>query len=68
MSRVGKELVITLTLTVKEPKEDRQGVEELYLRCTTDKVIDVIDIAGRGKFHIDRKIEFKRMPKKKDKK
>ena len=67
MSSRPKELVITLTLTVNEPKEDRQGVEELYLRCATDKVIDVLDIAGRGKFHIERKIEFKRVSKKRKK-
>lgn len=52
MSSRPKELVITMTMTVKEPNEDRQGVEELYLRCTVMKMAEVLDIAGRGKFNV----------------
>lgn len=62
-----KELAITMTLTVKEPNEDRQGVEELYLRCMAQKFAEVLDIAGRGKFHVHttyKHIPAKRRPSK----
>jgi hypothetical protein len=57
-------LQITMTVAVNEKanKADKNGTEEIYLRCAMQKAREVIDLVGRGKFDIE--VTYDRLEKK----